>query len=507
MKVFIANRGEIAVRILKTLKRLDIPSVAIYSDADKYAQHVELADEAVRLGPAPVKASYLNTDAIFAAVEQTGATAIHPGYGLLSENADFADACEKRGLAFIGPRPQHMIDFGLKHTARELAIANDVPLLPGSEIVDTLEEALSEADRITYPLMLKSTAGGGGIGMQLCWNAEELSEAYESVKRLSENNFANSGIFLEKFVQKARHIEAQIFGDGQGKVIALGERDCSVQRRNQKVIEETPAPDISPELRKDLLDTAVRLAEAANYRSAGTVEFVYDVDAAQFYFLEVNTRLQVEHCVTEEVTGVDLVEWMVKLAAGEMPDLANIEISPSGAAIQARVYAEDPNKNFQPSSGLLTEVSFPKDARVDTWIETSTEVSAFYDPLLAKVITKGANRAEAIAKLANALSVSRVEGIETNLEYLENILASEAFLKAEHTTNFCDSLVYHPTTIDVVEAGTQTTVQDYPGRVGYWDIGVPPSGPFDPYAFRLGNKILGNDETAAGLEITVTGPT
>lgn len=506
-KVLIANRGEIACRIIRTLRKMGIASVAVYSDADRFAAHVDLADEAIRIGPAPVKQSYLDIDAILAVAAQTNAQAIHPGYGLLSENADFATACESAGLAFIGPTPDQMVKFGLKHTARDIATANNAPLLPGSDLVDTIEEACSEAVRVTYPVMLKSTAGGGGIGMKLCWNETELRDAYESVKRLGENNFANSGIFLEKFVQNARHIEAQIFGNGQGKVIALGERDCSVQRRNQKVIEETPAPAITEKLRRSLLDTAVRLAKAVNYRSAGTVEFVYDVDAKEYYFLEVNTRLQVEHCVTEEVTGVDLVEWMVKQAAGEMPDLDTLSVIPSGCSIQARVYAEDPNKNFQPSSGFLTEVTFPSNARVESWIETSTEVSAFYDPLLAKVIVKGNNREEAIAKLSTALSASRVEGIETNLEYLENIVTSDVFTEARHTTKFCDTLRYEPRSIDILEPGTQTTIQDYPGRVGYWDIGVPPSGPFDPYAFRMGNKILGNDDQAAGLEITVTGPT
>ncbi|MBC2608186.1 urea carboxylase [Pelagicoccus albus] len=506
-KVLIANRGEIACRVIRTLSKMGVQSVAVYSDADRFAQHVDLADEAVRIGPDPVKDSYLNVAAILEAAESTGAEAIHPGYGLLSENADFASKVEAAGLAFIGPTPEQTISFGLKHTAREIAIENQAPLLPGSGLVDTIDEACSGADKIGYPVMLKSTAGGGGIGMRLCWSEQELKDAYESVKRLGQNNFSNAGIFLEKFVEKARHIEAQIFGDGKGKVIALGERDCSVQRRNQKVIEETPAPEISETLRKDLLDTAVRLAKSVNYRSAGTVEFVYDVEAAQFYFLEVNTRLQVEHCVTEEVTGVDLVEWMIRQAADEMDDLDSIKVESKGCAIQARVYAEDPNKNFQPSSGLLTEVSFPSDIRVDSWIETSTQVSAFYDPLLAKIIAKGETRKDAIDKLATALVDSRIKGIETNLEYLESILAAPEFTAASHTTKFCDSLIYHPRTIDVLEAGTQTTVQDYPGRVGYWDIGVPPSGPFDSYAFRLGNKILGNSHDAAGLEITVTGPT
>ena len=507
MKILVANRGEIACRIIRTIKKMGLQSVAIYSDADRYARHVDLADEAIHIGPSPVKQSYLNIAAILKAARDTGAGAVHPGYGLLSENAAFAQACEDAGLAFIGPSADHMTTFGLKHSAREVAIANHAPLLPGSGLLDSLEDAFSTAETIGYPVMLKSTAGGGGIGMRLCWNAQELKEAYESVRRLGENNFANSGIFLEKFVQRARHIEAQIFGDGRGKVIALGERDCSVQRRNQKVIEETPAPGISEEQRQNLLDTAVRLAQAVKYRSAGTVEFVYDVDAEQFYFLEVNTRLQVEHCVTEEVTGFDLVEWMIQLAIGQMPDLDSIVVKPQGASIQARIYAEDTDKNFQPSSGLLTEVLFPDFARVDSWIETSTEVTPFYDPLLAKIIVKGANRQEAIAKLQEALAASRIKGIETNLEYLSVIAASPVFAAAAQTTKFCESLEYHPRSIDVLEPGTQTTVQDYPGRVGYWDIGVPPSGPFDAYAFRLGNRILGNDEKAAGLEITVTGPT
>jgi len=480
--------------------------VAVYSEADKYAQHVEMADESVRIGPAPVKESYLNISAILDAAKATSANSIHPGYGLLSENAEFAETCESSGIAFIGPTPDQMRRFGLKHTAREIAIAENAPLLPGSGLIDTVEEAIFRAAEIGYPVMLKSTAGGGGIGMQLCWDEEQLQPSFESVKRLSANNFANNGIFLEKYVQNARHIEAQIFGDGKGGVIALGERDCSVQRRNQKVIEETPAPNISESLRKDLLDTAVRLAKAVSYRSAGTVEFVYDVDEGQYYFLEVNTRLQVEHCVTEAVTGVDLVEWMVRLASGNLPELETLTVQPSGAAIQARLYAEDPNKDFLPSSGLLTQVSFPEKVRVDTWIETSTVVTANYDPLLAKIIAHGTDRSAAIRELSSALEETRIDGIETNREYLCQILRSAEFSEATHTTKFCDKLDYHPHTIDVVEGGTQTTIQDYPGRRGYWNVGIPPSGPFDALAFRAGNFILGNPNHAAGLEITVVGP-
>ncbi len=506
-KVLIANRGEIACRIIRTLKKMGVQSVAVYSDADKYAKHVDIADESIRLGPAPVKESYLDVSKILEAAKTSGACAIHPGYGLLSENAEFAESCEQAGFTFIGPTPDQMRRFGLKHTAREIAIAENAPLLPGSGLLDTVEGALEKAAQIGYPVMLKSTAGGGGIGMQLCWEEEQLKESFESVKRLSSNNFANNGIFLEKYVQRARHIEAQIFGDGKGNVLALGERDCSVQRRNQKVIEETPAPGISEQLRKDLLDTAVRLARAVDYRSAGTVEFVYDVDTSEFYFLEVNTRLQVEHCVTEAVTGVDLVEWMVQLASGDLPELQTLSVTPKGAAIQARLYAEDPNKNFQPSSGLLTQVVFPENARVDTWIETSTEVSAFYDPLLAKVIVQGSERSAAINSLSSALDSCRIDGIETNLEFLSQILDSEDFQEAKHTTKFCDGLEYKPHTIDVIDAGTQTTIQDYPGRIGFWNVGVPPSGPFDSLAFRAGNYILGNPSEAAGMEITVVGPT
>ena len=362
-KVLIANRGAIACRIQRTLKQLGIASVAVYSEADARARHVLEADEAYLLGPAPAAESYLRADRILDIARQCGAEAIHPGYGFLSENPDFADACEAAGIAFIGPTGGQMRAFGLKHTARELAQQNGVPLLPGSGLLADAGHAAAEARRIGYPVMLKSTAGGGGIGMRLIWSEDELKEAYAAVDRLARANFKEAGIYLEKYVEQARHIEVQLFGDGAGKVIALGERDCSVQRRNQKVIEETPAPGLSKAQRQRLLDVAVKLGKAVAYRSAGTVEFVYDASNGEFYFLEVNTRLQVEHGVTEEVTGVDLVAWMVRLAAGELADLNSLMIKPKGAAIQVRLYAEDPNKNFQPSAGLLTAVDFPDRAK------------------------------------------------------------------------------------------------------------------------------------------------
>jgi urea carboxylase len=504
-KVLIANRGEIACRIMRTLRQMGVSSVAIYSEVDANARHVLEADEAVCVGQAAVAESYLNVERILAVAKQTGTEAIHPGYGFLSENPAFAEACEAAGIAFIGPTPGQMRSFGLKHTARELAEANGVPLLPGTGLLADAADAATQAARIGYPVMLKSTAGGGGIGMQLIWSADQLHEAFESVQRLSRANFKESGIYLEKYVQAARHIEVQIFGDGKGQVIALGERDCSVQRRNQKVIEETPAPNISESIRGRLLQTAEHLGRALSYRSAGTVEFVYDNDSGEFYFLEVNTRLQVEHGVTELVTGIDLVEWMIRLAAGESLPLHTYK--PQGHAIQVRIYAEDANKNFQPCSGVLTEVQFPGNARIDTWIEKGSEVSPFYDPLLAKVMVHAADRDQAVAKLRSVLGETRLAGIETNLNYLRQVLADSVFAQGRQITRYLNGFHYRPATLDVIEPGVQSTIQDYPGRLGYWAVGVPPSGPMDHLAFRLANRLVGNAEGTAALETTLVGPT
>ncbi|RKP48685.1 urea carboxylase [Pararobbsia silviterrae] len=506
-KVLIANRGEIACRVIRTLKAMGIGSVAVYSEPDRHARHVMLADEAVCVGPAPAAQSYLNADAILAAARATGAQAIHPGYGFLSENAAFADACETAGIRFIGPRGDQMRAFGLKHTAREVAKANDVALLPGTGLLADLPDALAQAARIGYPVMLKSTAGGGGIGMSLCRDAAQLEAAYASVVRLGQANFSDAGVYLEKFVERARHIEVQIFGDGLGDAIALGERDCSVQRRNQKVIEETPAPGLTDDERTRLHATAVRLARAVAYASAGTVEFVFDTDTRAFYFLEVNTRLQVEHCVTEEVTGLDLVRAMIELAAGELASLDTLAVTPRGASIQVRVYAEDPNKQFQPSAGVLTDVRFARDARVDTWVEPGTDVPAFYDPLLAKIIVRGDDRAAALAAMRRALDDTHLYGIETNLDYLRTIVGSPVFVSGAQTTAFLGALRFAPHTIDVLDGGVQTTVQDFPGRLGYWDVGVPPSGPMDDLSFRLANRLAGNDASAAALEFTMVGAT
>jgi urea carboxylase len=506
-KVLVANRGEIACRIIRTLREMGVASVAVFSEADENALHTRLADEAVLLGAAAARESYLNVPAILAAAKSTGAEAVHPGYGFLSENAEFARACEAAKIVFIGPAPEQLVDFGLKHRARELAEKFDVPLVPGSKILPNAGAALAAAEKIGFPVMLKSTAGGGGIGMCVCRTAEELAEGWERIGRLSRNNFKDTGLFLEKYIERSRHIEVQIFGDGLGNVAVLGERDCSVQRRNQKVVEETPAPDLPDAARESLHAAARRLGEGVAYRSAGTVEFIYDIAAERFYFLEVNTRLQVEHGVTEAVLGIDLVRWMVSLAAGKSPFAPGRKFAPEGCAMEFRIYAEDPGKDYRPSSGLVTAAEFPADVRCDTWIETGTEVSAFYDPLLAKIIVSGADRAAVIEKSRAALAKSRVAGFETNLLLLRQILELAGFASGNVSTALLRGFNYHAPSFEVLAAGTQTTVQDYPGRIGYWDVGVPPSGPMDDYHFRLANRIVGNATGAPALEMTIRGAT
>jgi urea carboxylase len=504
-KVLIANRGEIACRILRTLRRMGVGSVAVYSDADRHALHVLQADEAVHLGAAAAAASYLSELKLLAAARSSGADAIHPGYGFLSESPSFAQACEAAGIAFVGPTPSQIQDFGLKHTARELAARAGIPLLQGSGLLSGIEAARREAKHIGYPVMLKSSAGGGGIGMQLVRRESELASALDGVERLAQRNFNGGGVFLERYVEHARHIEVQIFGDGLGEVIALGERDCSVQRRRQKVIEETPASGLAEDIRQRLSTAAVRLGRAVNYKSAGTVEFLYDVGSSEFYFLEVNTRLQVEHCITEQVTGIDLVEWMLRVAANDGLNL--VVPASSGASIQARIYAEDPARGFRPSAGMLTQATFGAEARIEGWVRDGTTVTPHYDSLLAKVIVTDVDRKSAVAKLRRTLNGTHMAGIETNLGYLRELIATEDFADGGMTTNVLESFTYAPRTIEVLSPGTQTTIQDYPGRLKLWNVGVPPSGPIDSLSFRLGNRAVGNSSDAAALEITMSGPT
>lgn len=495
-KVLIANRGAIACRILRTLKRLGVASVAVYSDVDAHALHRRRADEAIEIGG---PRSYLDIEAIVEAAQRSGAEAIHPGYGFLSENPVFAERCDRARIVFIGPTPAQMRAFGLKHSAREIAAAQGVPLLPGTGLLNDPTEAL----KVGFPLILKSVAGGGGIGMRICRKAEDVAEAFEAVARMGTASFGNAGLFAERYVERARHIEVQIFGDGRGRVVALGERDCSAQRRNQKVVEETPAPFLPEAVRRRLFDTSIRLGSAVSYRNAGTVEFIYDSDREDFAFLEVNTRLQVEHGVTEEVTGVDLVEWMVRLAAGEDPIRS---ITPRGAAIQVRLYAESPVQSFQPSPGTLLRVSFPEGVRVESGVESGSEIPPHYDPMVAKVIARGDTRAEAIAALDDALKETEVGGLETNLHYLRAILASEEFQIGGFPTLFLNRFDYQSSAVEVLESGTQTTLQDLPGRLGYWDVGVPPSGPMDWLHFQAANRVVGNHPDAPALECTMIGP-
>ncbi|MFE2581991.1 5-oxoprolinase/urea amidolyase family protein [Streptomyces sp. NPDC059378] len=504
--LLVANRGEIAVRIIRTARDLGLRTVAVYSDPDRGAPHVRLADEAVRLGPAPAKESYLDADLVLKAAKDTGAGAIHPGYGFLSEDAAFARRCEDAGIVFVGPTPDQLDLFGAKHTARAAAERAGVALAPGTGLLACAEEAVAAAERIGYPVMLKATGGGGGIGMSACRSAAELTEAWDRVQRVAAASFSSAGVFLERLVERARHVEVQVFGDGAGRVVTFGDRDCSLQRRNQKVLEEAPAPGLPEEVRRQLADSASMLCASVDYRSAGTVEFVYDAAREEAYFLEVNTRLQVEHPVTEEVYGVDLVAWMLRLARGER-DVVRDPGAPRGHAVEARLYAEDPSREHRPSAGLLTRVEFPSGVRVDGWVETGTEVTTSYDPMLAKVIAYGPDREHALRRLDEALARTRVDGIETNLGLVRAALTDRDFRAAAHSTATLARVTDPTPRVEVVSGGTLTTVQDWPGRTGHWQVGVPPCGPMDDLSFRLGNRALHNLEGAPGLECTLQGPT
>lgn len=508
-KVLVANRGEIAVRIMRTLAKKGISSVAIYSEPDKDAKHVKMADQAVNLCGTTAAETYLAHRKVIDAAKTTGAEAIIPGYGFLSENADFADLCEAEGIVFVGPSGSAMRKLGLKHSARRIAQAAGVPLVPGTQLLDTLEEALEAVPKIGgYPVMLKSTAGGGGIGLQRVDSDEELKRAYLTVRHQGEAYFGDSGVFMESFVENARHVEVQIFGDGRGHAVALGERDCSLQRRNQKIIEETPAPLIPAETIKKLHKSGADLAASMNYKCAGTVEFIYDGQRDKFYFLEVNARLQVEHPITELVTGLDLVEWMLLIAADRPPFDKSLTSYPTkGAAMEARLYAENPAKGFRPSPGKITELKYPQWARIDGWALKGTVISSEYDPTISKIIVYGENRKEALKKLQTALSETVVGGIISNLDYLRSVVASSMFTEAKMHTKVLDSYEYKPRAVEVLAPGSATSIQDWPGRVKHWHVGVPPSGPMDSFSHRSANALLDNDISAAAIEITLDGPT
>ncbi|KAJ5657584.1 Urea carboxylase [Penicillium longicatenatum] len=509
--VLVANRGEIALRIIRTLRAMGIQSIAIYSSADARAPHITEADIALFLVGNTVSDTYLNGKQILDLAIKANADAVIPGYGFLSENADFAATVETAGLVWVGPTPQQMSDLGLKHRARDIALFAGIPVVPGSKgLVTSLEDALEEAEKIGYPVMVKSTAGGGGIGLQRCANIDALREAYDGVRRLGQANFGDDGVFIEHFIDRARHIEVQILGDGAGRVICAGERDCSLQRRNQKVVEESPPGFVPAKVRAEMRRAAAALVTSLQYRNVGTVEFIFDIDTDKFYFLEMNTRLQVEHPVTEAVTGLDLVECMMRIAMDNcttlFPRQMN-EISVRGAAIEVRVYAESPLQEFRPSPGKLLNVEFPSGVRVDTWVSSGQELSSSFDPMVAKIIAHGEDRSAALQNLSEALERTVITGVETNLKYLQQIVSWEAFHSGSFTTGSLNSFPYKSQAIEVIDGGSDTAVQDFPGRQGLWHIGVPPSGPMDSYSFRLANKIVGNDDHAAGLECTIQGPT
>ncbi|MBD8004120.1 acetyl-CoA carboxylase biotin carboxylase subunit [Bacillus norwichensis] len=436
-RVLIANRGEIARRIIRTCQRLGIETVAVYSEADAEMPFVKEATIAVCVGPAQAKKSYLDIDNIIQAAKETNADAIHPGYGFLSENATFVRRCEEEGITFIGPTAKSIELMGSKLEARSQMQKAGVPVVPGSEgRLNSIEEAVNLAEEIGYPLMLKASAGGGGIGMQLVHNADELAKAFDSTKQRAESFFGDGDLFLEKWISNPRHIEVQIAADKQGNVIHLFERECSVQRRNQKVVEESPSPYLDEQRREELLQTAIRGVQHIGYTNVGTMEFIFDGEK-NFYFLEMNTRLQVEHPVTEEITGLDLVELQLQLAAGEKLPFQQSNITKNGHSIECRLYAEDPNTYF-PSPGTIKRLVLPEHTRLDFAIEEGSQVSPFYDPMIGKIIIHGGDRNQAIKKMKEALEQLKVDGITTNLLLLQDIMESGSFNKGEYTTKFLD---------------------------------------------------------------------
>ncbi|MFN0109084.1 MAG: acetyl-CoA carboxylase biotin carboxylase subunit [Blastocatellia bacterium] len=438
-KILIANRGEIAVRVMRTCRAMGIATVAVYSDADANAPHVRFADEAVRLGEPPVKDSYLNAEKILAAAKLTGVNAIHPGYGFLSENSEFAEACAAAGITFIGPSPEAISKMGLKSPARKLAAAAGCPVVPGYDGEAQDDETLrAEILKIGFPVLIKASAGGGGKGMRVVRAETEIAEAIESARREAEKAFGNGALLLEKFIERARHVEVQILGDQHGNLVHLFERDCSLQRRHQKVIEESPSPAVSPELRAKMGEAAVKVGRAINYSNAGTVEFIL-TPTNEFYFIEVNTRLQVEHPVTEAVTGVDLVKLQIEIAEGKPLPFSQGDLKPRGHAIEARLYAEDPANDFLPATGKLHDWRLPETVeglRIDSGVEAGSEIGIYYDPMLAKLIAYADDRATAIRKLSYALRQLSVQGVTTNCEFLIRLIEHAGFAAGEAHTGF-----------------------------------------------------------------------
>ncbi|KAM3501559.1 hypothetical protein MY11210_009338 [Beauveria gryllotalpidicola] len=503
-RLLIANRGEIANRILKTARSLEYFIISLYMPSDASSPHVTDADVST-----PVS-SYTDIDEIVAIIRRQAVDFVIPGYGFLSENAKFASAVEDAGAVFVGPDPEHIVTFGIKDRARDLAARVGVPVCPGSGIIQCEDEAVSEASKIGYPIMLKATAGGGGMGLKICENESQVRSSFASVVSRGAALFSNPGVFLERYYPVSRHIEIQIFGDGRGDCVIFGERECSIQRRHQKVIEESPSPFVEarPELRERLVRVSQQLASSIKYKSAGTIEYLVDDKTGEFFFLEMNTRLQVEHGITELRFGIDLVALMLKQAEQPLNLDALKLLEPSGAAIEARIYAENPFKNHLPSPGQLQLAEFGSGPgiRVDTWVQTGTSVSLAFDPLLAKVMAHSENRNSAISNILEALYNTKLLGLATNTDYLRRIFEAEWFSEGKTTTNVLDSFGYTPRAMEIVSPGSSTTVQDFPGRVGV-GFGIPEGGPADALHARLANCVAGNDPGCELLEITLVGPT
>jgi 3-methylcrotonyl-CoA carboxylase alpha subunit len=438
-RLLVANRGEIVCRIVRTARRLGVTTIAVYSDADRNAQHVRVADEAYHLGPAPAAMSYLSIDKLIALAKRVGADAIHPGYGFLSENARFAQACQDAGLIFIGPPASAIESMGSKSASKAAMAAVGVPVAPGYHGHEqSIQRLVEEAARVGFPLIIKASAGGGGKGMQVVNSAAEVPAAVESAQRLARTAFGDDRLLMERYFPRARHVEVQVFADSHGQTVSLFDRDCSVQRRHQKIIEEAPAPGLRDEVRASMAQAAVKSAQAVGYVGAGTVEFLVD-DAQNFYFMEMNTRLQVEHPVTELITGIDLVEWQLRIAQGERLPRAQAQITQRGFAVEARLYAEDPAKDYLPSVGQITHLRWPENVpglRLDTGVEPGDEVSPYYDPMLGKIIAWGESRATAVELLHRALSETQIVGVATNRALLASVLADQGFRRGAVGTDF-----------------------------------------------------------------------
>lgn len=538
-KILIANRGEIACRLIKGCKDNSIHSIAIFSKEDCLSPHVNEAYEA-HLLPGTGSQAYLDTETILNLAKDTNADGVIPGYGFLSENHEFAQTLEKLGIKFIGPSPEVIEKFGLKHIARKMAMEAEVPVVPGTGLISTADEAIKAGETIGYPVLLKASAGGGGMGMKVCHMKEEVESALAEVQSRSSNLFHNSAIFLEKYIESGRHIEVQVFGNGLGDILVLGERECSIQRRHQKVIEESPSPFIDMEkynhksMRNELSACASRLAASVKYKSAGTIEFLVDDKTGDYYFLEMNTRLQVEHGITELTYNVDIVTMMLLQADYECGSSSSSEdcggipgpilstmgnfttdngwAQPSGHAIEVRIYAENPIKNFSPAPGILQSVKFPSKSttnncviRFDHWIRTGTNITPYFDPLLGKLMVWAPTRQEATNTMLKLLQDCQINGPPNNLEYLHCILSSSSFQSGTTLTSTLESFEFHPTLLDFESSGAFTTVQDLPGRVNY-NGGIPKGGPLDELSFVCGNSIVGNDVNCEALEIIFNGP-